>query len=156
VAQSRVTNTPSSAKMTFFTYRAQLTFGLSNSCKEVNVTALFLQWFEKSKHFLANFSLLPFEEENGHQNTMSEQIPDEAEFFKQYFHNHRVLQHGNLTGMVHFQTSVPWTSLKSNTSAYFTWLKACKVYLNHTKFKSRYTSCLWISSWCPPGPPQTR
>jgi hypothetical protein len=38
--------------------------------------------------------------------------------------------------MVHFQTNVPWIALKSNTSVYFSWLKACRVYLNHSKFKA--------------------
>jgi hypothetical protein len=112
--------------MTFFTYRAQLTFGLSSVCKEVNATALFLQWFEKGKALLVNFSLLPFEDDRGLQITSSTQIPEDAAFFSDYYHNHRVLQHGNLTGMVQFQTSVPWTALKSYKSAYFSWLKECK------------------------------
>jgi hypothetical protein len=41
--QSKETTNPSTAKLTFFTYRAQLTFGLSISCKEVNVATLFQQ-----------------------------------------------------------------------------------------------------------------
>ncbi len=66
----------------------------------------------------------------------STKIPEDAAFFSDYYHNHRVLQHGNLMSMVQFQTSVPWIALKSYKSTYFTWLKECKVYLNHTKFKT--------------------
>jgi hypothetical protein len=97
---------------------------------------LFLQWFEKSVNLLANFSILPYKEEKGHQITSTTQIPDDADFFAKYYHNHWVLQHGNLTGMIHFQTRTPWISLKSFKSPYFTWLKNCKVYLNQTKFKT--------------------
>jgi hypothetical protein len=133
---SHITNNPSKSMLTFFTYRAQLTFGLSKACKEINVAALFLQWFEKSAVSLANFSLLPYEGEGGHQITSKDQFEQDPEFYKQYYHNHRVLQHGNLTGMVQFQTSLPWIALKSAKSAYFTWLKECRVYLNKTKFKT--------------------
>jgi hypothetical protein len=133
---STITNNLSKSKLTFFTYRAQLTFGLSKACKEINVAALFLQWFEKSAASLANFSLLPYDKEGGHQITSKDQIEQDPEFYKQYYHNHRVLQHGNLTGMVQFQTSLPWIALKSAKSVYFTWLKECRVYLNQTKFKT--------------------
>jgi hypothetical protein len=99
---TRITRLSSKSTMTFFTYRVQLTFGLSSVCREVNVTTLFLQWFEQSRSLLANFSLLPFEDERGLQITSSTQIPEDGKFFRDYYHNHRVLQHGNLTGMVHF------------------------------------------------------
>jgi hypothetical protein len=70
----------STSKMTFFTNRAQLTFGLSQSCKEVNVAALFTQWFEKSHSLIANFSLLPYEEEKGQQLTSLDQILHDSAF----------------------------------------------------------------------------
>jgi hypothetical protein len=127
---------PSKSTLKFFTYRAQLTFGLSSSCKEVNVSALFLQWLEKSIALLANFSLLPYEGEGGHQITLTDQFDQDPALYNQYYFNHRVLQHGNLTGMVQFQTSAPWISLKSPKSLYFRWLKECKVYINQTRFKT--------------------
>jgi hypothetical protein len=133
---SKVTTDPSKSTLKFFTYRAQLTFGLSSSCKEVNVAALFLQWLEKSVAFLANFSLLPYDGEGGHQITSIDQVEQDPAFYEQYYFNHRVLQHGNLTGMIQFQTSVPWISLKSPKSLYFTWLKECRVYINRTAFKT--------------------
>jgi beta-glucosidase/6-phospho-beta-glucosidase/beta-galactosidase len=44
---------------------------------------------------------------------MADQVPDDnPSFFKEYYHNHRVLQHGNLTGMVHFRCSISWTKIK--------------------------------------------
>jgi hypothetical protein len=122
--------------MTFYTYRAQLTFGLSRTCSKVNVAALFLQWYEKSHSLLSNFSLLPYDEDQGQQITSPDQIMHDSDFFSKYFYNHRVLQTGNLTGMVHFQTNIPWISLKSYRSKYFAWLKECRVYLNHMKFKT--------------------
>jgi hypothetical protein len=133
---SRNTKDPSKSTLTFFTYRAQLTFGLSTSCREVNAAALFTDWLEKSVALLANFSLLPYEGEGGHQITSVNQIEQDPIFFNQYYHYHRVLQHGNLTGMVQFQTSVPRIALKSIKSTYFTWLKESRVYLNQTKFKT--------------------
>jgi hypothetical protein len=134
--QSQSSMPKSSSQLIFYTYRAQLTFGLASSCREVNAAALFHQWFEKSFQLLPNFSVLPFDEERGQQLTSVDQFIDEAEFFKQSYHNHRVLPHGNLTGMIHFQTSTPWIALKRATSKYFTWLKECRVFLNQTKFKT--------------------
>jgi hypothetical protein len=51
-------------------------------------------------------------------------------------YNHRVLNHGNLTGMVAFQCSTPWAQLKSPNHQYFAWLKMNKVFINQTKFKT--------------------
>jgi hypothetical protein len=51
---SRITTNPSTSKLTFFTYRAQLTFGLSQACREVNVASLFTQWLEKSFSLVEN------------------------------------------------------------------------------------------------------
>jgi hypothetical protein len=58
------------------------------------------------------------------------------EFYSQYYHNHRVLNHGNLTGMVTFQCSTPWARLKSPNHPFFNWLHINKVFLNQTKFKT--------------------
>ncbi len=132
----KVTTAPSKSILNFHTYRAQLTFGLSSGCKEVNVAALFLQWLEKSTALLANFSLLPYDGEGGQQIISTDQVEHDPAFYDQYYFNHRVLQHGNLTGMIQFQTSVPWISLKSPKSPYFNWLKECRVYMNRTAFKT--------------------
>jgi len=99
------------------------------------VGELFHQWFEKSPALLTNFSLLPFDSEKGQPTRKFSQNLHTLEFFEKYFHNHRVLQHKNLTGMVHFQTSIPWAFLKSARCPYFTWLKQCQVNLSPTKFK---------------------
>jgi hypothetical protein len=42
-------------------------------------------------------------------------------FFNNHYFNHRVLQHGNLTGMVHFQTTSPWAPIKITKGTYFQW-----------------------------------
>jgi hypothetical protein len=85
---------------------------------------------------LPNFSLLPFETSSGQQITSPEQITERGqEFYTQYYYNHRVLAHGNLTGMVQFQTSTPWSSIKGFRSKYFAWMRENKVFLNYTKFK---------------------
>jgi hypothetical protein len=53
-----------------------------------------------------------------------------------YYGNHRSLLHGNLTGMVHFQTSTSWQSIKAFRSRYFVWLTDNRVFINYTKFKT--------------------
>jgi hypothetical protein len=58
------------------------------------------------------------------------------DFYSTYYHNHRVLNHGNLTGMVSFQCSTPWARLKSPNHPFFNWLRLNKVFLNQTKFKT--------------------
>jgi hypothetical protein len=66
-----------------------------------------------------------------------DQVPTgNPEFYKTYYFNHQVLQHGNLTGMVCFQSSTPWPKLKSFNSSYFGWLRTNNVYLNQAKFKT--------------------
>jgi hypothetical protein len=120
----------------FHTYSAQLTFGLDKSA-EVNVATLFSRWVFSACQSIPHFSLLPYTDEKGVRISSTEQIPkDNKEFFDQYFHNHRVLAHGNLTGMITFQCSVTWASLKDPNSGFFKWLHFNKVYLNQTKFKT--------------------
>jgi hypothetical protein len=49
-------------------------------------------------------SLLPYEGEKGQPIKSLQEIAQEPAFFAKYYHNHRVLHHGYLTGMVQFQT----------------------------------------------------
>jgi len=120
---------------TFFTFRVQLTFRLSPTSRGVNVAELFNNWAATSFKLLTQFILLPFDDENGIQFTSLSQIQDDKAFYATSFHNHRVLQHGNLTSMVHFQAATPWGHLKKPTGSYFGWLHKNKVFLNATKFK---------------------
>jgi len=121
---------------TTFTYRAQLTWGLEAG-KRVNLPQLFREWVYTSSKHIPNFALLPFDEEKGQVITTAEQIPDDnPSFYTAYYHNHRVLNHGNMTGMVHFQCTVSWNKIKRMKEPYFQWLHQTKVYLNLTKFKS--------------------
>jgi hypothetical protein len=124
--------------ITYHTYRAQLTFGLKPSKTGVNVANLFNEWFLATSKSLENFSLLPFEEgEKGQQISSAEQIPvDSTTFYKDYYFNHRILNHGNLTGMVCFQSSTSWSKIKSYNSTYFNWLRTNNAFLNQTKFKT--------------------
>jgi len=57
-------------------------------------------------------------------------------FFFYYYYNYRILQHGNMTGMVHFRCSVSWNKVKCMRDKYFQWLRVNKIYLNLAKFKS--------------------
>jgi hypothetical protein len=133
---STITNRPPKKSLTFYTYHAQLTFGLPLS-QEVNVAALFAKWVAKSCTSLVAFSLLPSDSKQGQQVTSPDQIPgDDASFYAQYYHKHRILQHGNLTGIIHFQTATPWTYIKSFKNPYFAWLRENKVFINYTKFKT--------------------
>jgi hypothetical protein len=123
--------------MTFFTYRAQLTFGLPTPSDGVNVAKYFRRWIYSSCASIDNFGLLPYDDEKGQQISSSDQVPeDNADFYSTYYHNHRVLNRGNLTGMVMFQCSTPWARLKNPTHPFFNWLRLNKVYLNQTKFKA--------------------
>jgi hypothetical protein len=125
------------AAVTFYTIRAQLTFGLDPGKGGVNVPALFLNWIQNTSKCIPDFSLLPFDDEKGQQITDPKQAPDEnPTFYSQYYSNHRVLQHGNLTGIVHFRCSVPWSKIKYSKGEYFQWLHHQKVYLNQMTFKT--------------------
>jgi hypothetical protein len=119
-----------------FTFRAQLTWGLDRG-PEVNLPALFRDWVANTSKHIPDFALLPFEDAKGQVICTPEQVPvDNPTFYRKYYHNHRVLQHGNLTGMVQFQCSVSWQKIKRMKVPYFQWLHHSKVYLNLTKFKS--------------------
>jgi hypothetical protein len=120
----------------FFTFRAQLTYGLNRGTK-VHLPDLFRKWVAISSHQIPDFALLPFEDEKGLTVNVPDQVPEEnPTFFKEYYFNHHVLHHGNLTGMVHFRCSVSWNKIKRVQDEYFQWLHNNKVYLNLTKFKT--------------------
>jgi hypothetical protein len=128
---------PETTPTTFYTYRAQLTFGLPQSADGVNVAKYFRRWIFSSCESIDHFTLVPYEDEKGQQITSLDQVPeDNMDFYSNYYHNHRVLTHGNLTGMVSFQCSTPWTRLKSPNHPFFNWLRLNKVFLNQTKFKT--------------------
>jgi hypothetical protein len=133
---SNVSSSPESMPTTFFTYRAQLTFSLPQSKEGVNVTKYFCRWIYSSCESIDNFALVPYDDDKGQQISSIEQVPeDNASFYSAYYHNHRVLNHGNLTGMVTFQCTTPWERLKSPNHPFFNWLRLNKVFLNQTKFK---------------------
>jgi len=135
-SRSSVTTTKPKGTLRLHTFRAQLTFGLKPSQK-VNVAELFTRWMEASILLLADFALLPFSEESTEKITSVDHIRrGDPVFFTTYYGNHRSLVHGNLTGMVHFQTSTPWQSIKSFKSRYFMWLTDNRVFINYTKFKT--------------------
>lgn len=124
------------SQQTFFTYRAQLTFGLEKGSK-VHLPDLFREWVKNSNKHIPNFTLLPFDDPKGHVICLPDQIPEDTpSFFKEYYHNHWVLPHGNLTGMVHIRCSVTWNKIKRVQDDYFQYLHWNKVYLNLTKFKA--------------------
>jgi hypothetical protein len=90
-----------------------------------------------SQEHIPDFSLIPYHEDKGPQINATEQIPDDdPAFYRKYYHNHRVLQHGNLTGMIQFHCSVSWSKLKNMKGDYFHWLHWNKVFINQTKFKT--------------------
>jgi hypothetical protein len=68
--------------------------------------------------------LVQYKDEKGQQISSIEQFPeDNSMFYNMYYHNHRTLNHGNLTGMIFlFQCSESWTMLKKPSSAFFQWL----------------------------------
>jgi hypothetical protein len=104
---------------------------------KVNLPSLFRAWMESSVQNIPDFGLLPFDDDKGQMLTSPSQIPiDNPDFYHEYFYNHRVLTHGNLTGMVQFCCSVSWNKIKRMKDKYFQWLYQNKVYLNLTKFKS--------------------
>jgi hypothetical protein len=132
-----VSPSPESMPTTFFTYRAQLTFNLTQSKDGVNVAKFFRRWIYSSSESIDNFALVPYDDDKGQQISSIDQVPeDNASFYSAYYHNHRVLNHGNLTGMVAFQCTTPWARLKSPNHPFFNWLRLNKVFLNQTKFKA--------------------
>jgi hypothetical protein len=135
VSQAAITTNRPVHTLRLHTFRAQLTFGLKPSQK-VNVADQFTLWIEASVKLLPDFALLPYDGESGAKVTTSEHIRRrDPDFFMEYYGNHRSLLHGNLTGMVHFQTSSPWSSIKAFKSRYFAWLTDNRVFINYTKFK---------------------
>jgi hypothetical protein len=93
-------------QQTMFTYRAQLTWGLDIG-PSVDLPTLFRAWVTNTSKHIPNFSLVPFEDELGQVISTPEQVPvDNVTFYQEYYHNHCVLRHGNLTGMVQFRCSV--------------------------------------------------
>jgi hypothetical protein len=129
---------PASIRATdkMFTFWAQLTLGHKPK-DEFNVTKLISRFVFSASDSLPQFSLLPFEDDKGQQVSSIDQLLDNnPEFYSIYYHNHRILQTGNLTGMIQFQCSSTWSELKSPSSSFFRWLKLNKVYLNYTKFKT--------------------
>ncbi len=95
------------------------------------------RWIYSAAESIDNFTLLPYEDEKGQQISSIEQVlEDNPSFYSTYYHNHRVLNHGNLSGMVNFQCSTPWAGLKSPNHPFFNWLRLNKVFLNQTKFKA--------------------
>jgi hypothetical protein len=132
-----ISTVPENNDTTFYTYRAQLTFGLTKKSDDINVAKYFNRWIFSSCESLEHFSLIPYEDEKGQQINSMDQVPENnAEFYSAYYHNHRVLSHGNLTGMVAFQSSIPWSKLKSPNFPFFNWLKMNKLFLNQLKFKA--------------------
>ncbi len=129
--------THTSSKLTFYAFCTQLTFGLPSNKNGFNVADLFREGLVSSCSLLENFSPLPYEEGEKDNNLLQPiKFPDDnPSFYTTYFFNHHVHQHGNLTGMVIFQTSTPWAHIKSPSETYFNCLHQRKVYLNQTKFK---------------------
>jgi hypothetical protein len=135
-SKSTVTTTRPKSTLHLHTFRAQLTFGLKPSQK-VNVADLFTSWIDASLKLLSDFALLPFEDDVSDTITSIEHIArGDPDFFMKYYGNQRSLIHGNLTGMVHFQTSTSWQSIKAFRSRYFAWLTNNRVFINYTKFKT--------------------
>jgi hypothetical protein len=131
-SKSTVTTTRPKSTLHLHTFRAQLTFGLKPSQK-VNVADLFTSWIDASLKLLSDFALLPFEDDVSDTITSIEHIArGDPDFFMKYYGNHRSLIHGNLTGMVHFQTSTSWQSIKAFRSRYFAWLTNNRVFINYT------------------------
>jgi hypothetical protein len=135
-SQVAVTTNKPKGTLRLHTFHAQLTFGLKPSQK-VNIADQFTLWIEASLKLLGDFALLPFDGAGTTKITAMEHIRwGDPDFFSEYYGNHRSLVHGNLTGMVHFQTSSSWNSIKAFKSRYFSWLTDNRVFLNYTKFKT--------------------
>jgi len=127
---------PHGKQDTTFIFRAQLTWDLELGTR-VNLPQFFRELVKKSSELIPDFALIPFDDEKGPVITKNEQVPDDnPTFYQDYYHNHRILNHGNMTGMVHFRCSVSWNKVKRMKEPYFQWLQKAKVYLNLAKFKS--------------------
>lgn len=112
----------------------------------MNVPNLYRSWVAHTAKLIPDFSVFPYEEDKGQQVSSADQVPDDnPAFYNSYSHNHRVLKHGNLTGMVYFHCSVSWSKLKHMKGEYFQWLHANKVFLNQTKFKTDTLVCMRFS-----------
>jgi hypothetical protein len=130
------TATETSEPKTMFSFQAKLTLGLQTS-REVNVAILFSRFLANAIKTVPDFSLYPYDDDKGQQVTATTQLPeDNSEFYATYYKNHRILQHGNLTGMIFFRCSLSWRELKKPTSSFFQWLYRSKVFLNQTRIKA--------------------
>jgi len=95
---------------------------------------LFREWVNNTKLCIPDFELLPFVEEKGQVVTTFDQVPDDNPiFFKDYYYNHRILNHGNLTGMVHFRCTVSWNKVKRVKKPYFQWLHKTSDYFTNAE-----------------------
>ena len=75
--------------------------------------ALFRDWVANTAKNIPDFALVPFEDDKGQVISTPDQVPyNNPSFYKDYYHDHRVLQHGNLTGMVQSRCSVSWHKIK--------------------------------------------
>jgi hypothetical protein len=118
---------------TTFMIRAQLTWELPLGTR-VNLPMLFREWVSNTQLCIPDFELLPFDEEKGQAVTTSDQVPDDNPiFFKDYYYNHRILNHGNLTGMVHFRCTVSWNKVKRVKKPYFQWLHKTSDYFTNAE-----------------------
>lgn len=80
---------PESTSVAFYTYRAQLTFGLPQSTEGFNVAKYFRWWGFSSCESIDNFSLIPYDDEKGQQISSLDQVPEEnPDFYSAYYHNH--------------------------------------------------------------------
>jgi hypothetical protein len=135
-----ISSSPATIEIQYIS-RAQLTFGLKAGC-QVNVTSIFSQFLATAIAHMPNFSLLPLlspslqwrERATGELYWPNPR--QQSWIFQLYYHNHRVLQHGNLTGMISFQCDKPWTEIKKPTGSFFQWLHKCCIYLNQIRFKA--------------------
>jgi len=104
--------TEESEPKTIFSFQAHLTIGLQPG-REVNVAILFSRFLANAFQTVPDFSLFPHDDDKGQQVTATAQLPDDnLDFYTTYYKNHRILQHGNLTGMISFRCSLSWTELK--------------------------------------------
>jgi hypothetical protein len=120
---------PPDTAQTTYRYKARLTFGLQKG-REVNVAILLSRFLANAFKFLSDFAFLPYDDDKGQQVCATTQLPDDnSDFYQLYFRSHRVLQHGNFTGMISFQCGLSWTAIKKPSSEFFRWLFTNKVFL---------------------------